>query len=232
VLTAVTVPRSSAEEELLQLMSGVGAAAESAGAAVLGGDLSSGPEWSLAVTVVGRARRPITRAGARAGDQVWVTGALGGSRAALEVWRRKGKPGPESRRRYAQPEPRLVAGRWLAEHGARAMIDLSDGLAGDAAHLAAASEAGVEIDLARIPFSPEVEPEAKRLGRSPEEFAAEGGEDFELLVALPAEFDRGSELERSCGIPLTQIGKVTSGSGARFLLEGKPVRLSGFNHFG
>jgi thiamine-monophosphate kinase len=83
LLSAVTMPSAAGQPELLELMSGVGAAAGFAHAPVLGGDLSTGPVWSLAITVVGRTRAPITRAGAQPGDRIWVTGALGGARAAL-----------------------------------------------------------------------------------------------------------------------------------------------------
>ena len=232
LLSAVTMPNSATEADLLQLMNGVGAAGASVGAPVSGGDLSSGSAWSIAVTVIGETSQPVTRAGARSSDVLWVTGALGGSRAALEAWRRGAEPPPEARRRYAQPEPRITAGQWLARHGARAMLDLSDGLGGDAAHLAAASAVAVEIDLALLPLALEVKLEANRLGQSSERFAAEGGEDFELLVALPPEFDGATEFARACGIPLTRIGTIESGTGARFVLEGRAVELRGFNHFG
>jgi thiamine-monophosphate kinase len=231
VLSAVTIP-GAGQTGLLQLMSGIGAAAASVGAPVLGGDLSSGPAWSVAVTVIGQTSEPVTRAGARPGDGLWVTGALGGSRSALEAWRRGGTPGEEARRRYARPEPRIAAGRWLAAHGARAMLDLSDGLAGDAAHLAAASGVALEIDLSLLPLSPDVKDEAFRLKRAPQSFAAEGGEDFELLVALPGSFAGAAEFTRACGVPLTRLGAVKAGSGARFLLGDRAVELSGFNHFG
>ena len=110
---------------------------------------------------------------------------------------------PGARARFAHPEPRIAAGRWLARHGARAMIDLSDGLAGDTWHLAAASGVALEIDLNTIPVVPEVPEEAARLGVPPERFAAEGGEDYELLVALPARFDAMDLFVRECGLPLT-----------------------------
>ena len=232
LLCAVTMPSGAGEPELLELMSGVGAAAGFARAPVLGGDLSTGPVWSLAITVVGRTRAPITRVGAQPGDRLWVTGALGGARAALEAWRRKEKPTPEARERFAHPEPRLAAGRWLVRHGARAMIDLSDGLGGDARHLAAASGVQVEIDLEALPIAAGVAAVAERLRISPGEFAAESGEDYELLVALPSRFDGADAFVQECGIGLTRIGTVGEGSGARFLSAGKEVGLKGFDHFG
>jgi thiamine-monophosphate kinase len=232
VLSAVTIPPGAGKSELLQVMSGVGAAAQFAHALVLGGDLSSGPAWSIAVTVVGRTRAPVTRAGAQPGDRLWVTGSLGGARAALETWRRNEQPPSEARARFAHPEPRIAAGRWLARHGAHAMLDLSDGLAGDASHLAAASSVALEIDLGRLPLASDVIAVATRSGSTPAQFAAEGGEDFELLVALPPRFDAAESFLRECGIPLTRVGVAKEGSGVRFLLESRPVVLRGFNHFG
>jgi thiamine-monophosphate kinase len=232
LLCAVTIPSGAGEPELLELMSGVGAAAGFARAPVLGGDLSTGPVWSVAITVVGRTRAPVTRSGAQPGDGLWVTGDLGGARAALEVWRRKEEPSSETRARFAHPEPRIAAGRWLARHGAHAMIDLSDGLGGDARHLAAASRVQVEIDLEALPVAAGVPAEAERLRISPGEFAAEAGEDYELLVALPSRFDGSDAFVRECGIGLTRIGTVGEGSGARFLSAGRKIGLKGFDHFG
>lgn len=232
VLCAVTMPATAPEGELLELMAGASAAAAAVGSQVLGGDLASGPAWSVAVTVVGRTRAPVTRGGAEPGDGVWVTGSLGGSRAALMAWQQGREPLPAARTRFAHPEPRIAAGRWLGRNGARAMIDLSDGLAGDAWHLAAASQVSLMIDLDSVLVSAEAELEAKRLGISAQQFAAEGGEDYELLAALPAGFDAANEFLRECGIPLTQIGDVAEGSGVRFLLSGREMVLKGFNHFG
>jgi len=112
------------------------------------------------------------------------------------------------------------------------MLDLSDGLAGDAAHLAAASALAAEIDLELLPVALEVKVEAGRLGQSYQRFAAEAGEDFELLAALPPEFDGAGEFARACGIPLTRTGTIKSGNGVRFILDGRTVELRGFNHFG
>jgi thiamine-monophosphate kinase len=232
VLSAVTMPGEARESELLELMSGVGAAAEFAGAAVLGGDLSAGPVWSVTLTVLGRVRTPVARAGARPGDSVWVTGMLGGARSALEAWRKGEQPGSEARARFARPEPRIVAGQWLAAHGAHAMIDLSDGLGGDARHLAAASEVEVEIDMRALPVARDAAAEAQRLGITPGEFAVEAGEDYELLVALPPGFAGSREFMDELGLDLTRIGRIGEGSGARFLLDGAEIALKGFDHFG
>jgi thiamine-monophosphate kinase len=232
LLCAVTMPATAPESELVQVMAGVGAAAKAGGATVLGGDLASGPSWSVAVTVVGRAREPVTRAGAEAHDELWVTGNLGAARAALEAWLHGRQPLTAARARFAHPEPRIAAGRWLGRHGVRAMIDLSDGLAGDAAHLAAASQVGLDIDLDLIPVAHEAQQEARELRITPQQFAAEGGEDYELLAVLPPGFTGAKRFLQDCGIALTRIGAATDGSGVRFQLQRRPIELRGFNHFG
>jgi thiamine-monophosphate kinase len=233
VLVALTAPRSAGDADVTAVMVGAGAAAGAVGAAVVGGDLSAGPAWSVAVTVLGWASRPVTRSGARAGDGIWVSGMLGGPRAALEAWRRNEAPDPLARAAFAHPEPRITAGLWLAHHGAHAMIDVSDGLGADAAHLAAGSDVGITLELERVPVAMAVLPEARRLGVAPEQFAAESGEEYELLVALPASFDPDAvrELHQAAGVALTRVGTVTPGAGVRASLSGRAVTLAGYDHF-
>jgi thiamine-monophosphate kinase len=203
------------------------------GAVVLGGDLSAGETWIITITVIGRTDRPIGRAGARAGDAVWVTGELGGARAAVEAWLRGAQPAPAARRAFAAPVPRLAAGRWLAAHGARAMLDISDGLGGDAAHLAEASGVCVELELDALPVASGVAEEAQRLGVAPQQLAAAGGEDYELLVALPPEFGPADAdaFALATGLRITRIGRVAQGEGVQSTLRGQPVQVRGYDHF-
>ena len=106
------------------------------------------------------------------------------------------------------------------------MLDLSDGLGGDAAHLAAASGVALDIDLALLPPADGVSQEANRLGQSPVRFAAEGGEDFELLVALPPDFDAAAEFARVSGIPVTRIGTIKAGKRRSILPRGSGRRAA------
>jgi len=113
------------------------------------------------------------------------------------------------------------------------MLDLSDGLAGDAAHLAAASGIGLRLQLDHLPVDPAVVAVALERGIPPQRYAAEGGEDYELLVALPSTF-RASDA-RQCqtdvGTVLTKIGEVVRGKGVRFTLAGVTQDMAGFDHF-
>ena len=209
---------------LEEIMNGVGAAAESVGANVLGGDLVKSDNYLVDVCVLGVAERPVTRAGARAGDGVWVTGALGGAGLALTRLTRGEAITADLRARYAHPVPRIAAGRWLAAHGAGAMIDISDGLAADLGHIAAASEVGIGVMLEKVPVWPGVAPVD----------ALASGEEFELALVLPPEFDSddATRFMRDCGVPLTLIGACAPGVGVTILDRGRKVPAPrGFDHF-
>lgn len=233
LLAAVSAPHDAPEAHLVDLMGGVGDAVRAVGGVILGGDLTAAPQWSVTCTVVGFASRPLGRRGAQPGDGLWVTGALGGSRAALTRWMHGGTPAPAAREAFARPMARLAAGQWLAAHGARAMMDISDGLGGDVRHLVTASGLAAEVHLEDLPVHSAVSEAAALAGEAPAVFAATGGEDYELLAALPSTFTaaEAAQCEASCGVPLRRIGIVRKGAGVRFLLGGAPVPLSGFDHF-
>lgn len=231
ITVALVVPESCPDEAVPLLMAGVGEAALASGCRVLAGDLSSGPVLMVSVTVFGYADPvPLSRVGARPGDGVYLTGSLGAARAALLDWLDGRTPSTAARFAFARPQPRIAAGRWLASQGATAMMDVSDGLGGDAPHLAAASGVRLELELERLPIHPSVHAVARRLGTGFRPFAATGGEDYELLVTLPASFAAERECEPAAGVLLTRIGRVVEGSGVSVTLDGKAVELSGFRH--
>ena len=208
--------------ELDALARGVGETAAAAACPIVGGNVTRAGELSLTITVLGTAARALERSTAHAGDALYVTGALGGAGAALDALLRGAAPRDADRARFAAPQPRLAEARWLAEHGARAAIDISDGLVGDAGHLAAASGVGVTLDLAALPCADGITPEG----------AASSGEEYELLVAVPATASLdGEEFRARFGIALTHIGRVTAGHGVS--LEGREHRVdlpSGHDH--
>ncbi len=226
VLVSLGLPATAGDREAGAVMAGIGAAARSVGARVLGGDLVRSEHYLVDACVLGTARRPVRRNGAKRGHGVWVTGTLGGAVLALSQYRAGREAAPRLTRRYARPEPRVAAGLWLARHGATAMIDISDGLAADAGHLAAASRVALEIELERIPCWPGVDPRD----------AVASGEEFELLVALPRSFGRAGAraFRKATGLEFTRIGTCgpRSGGTVRFTLGGRPVAVPpGFDHF-
>lgn len=179
VYLAVTLPPGAGEAEVLAVHAGAVEAAAACGAAVCGGDLVRGPALAVAVTAVGWADDPerlVLRSGARPGDVVVVTGPLGGAAAALTALEGGREPDPDARAALLRPRPRFAAARALAAAGARAMLDVSDGLVLDAGRLAAASGVALHLDAGRVPVAP---------GATLAEAVA-GGEDFELLACLPA----------------------------------------------
>ena len=207
-----------------EIMRGVAAVTKSVGARVLGGDLTRSCRYLVDVCAIGTVDRPVRRSGARPGDGLWVTGRLGGAGLGLARLRAGRRVAAAVRRRFARPQPRIAAGRWLARRGARAMIDLSDGLAGDAGHLAAASRVRVALELERIPCWPGVAPRA----------AARSGEEYELLVALPRRFGaREARAFRAVtGLALTRIGACSAGRGVRMTDRGRGMPAPpGFDHF-
>lgn len=201
VLCALTLPPSW-QDDAVAIAAGFGDAVADAGTRIVGGDITSGSELSLCVTVIGSAARPLARADAVPGDLVYVTGRLGGPGAALRAWETRRKPASAHRERFARPRARLREAVWLAEHGARAAIDVSDGLVGDLGHIAAAGGVRIEVDLDRVPC---VE------GVSAEE-AASSGEEYELLVATPRLLSARA-FASEFGLELTSVGRVTGQTG-------------------
>ena len=186
---------------LPRLASGVGAAAAAAECSIVGGNMSAASELSLTITVIGSAIRPLSRAGAREGDIIYVTGRLGGSGAALRAFQAGATPRAEFRARFVGPVPRITEARWLEERGARAAIDISDGLVADAAHVARASGVTIALDERDVPC----------IAGVASGDALVSGEEYELLVAMPPSFAVSSkEFERQFGIPLTAIGVAES----------------------
>ena len=226
VLLAISVPERW-RGALGEIADGVALAAGGVRASIVGGDTTAGGDaLSLTVTVLGAAARPLSRADARPGDVVYVTGSLGGSLAALRALQRGEAPRAEHRARFAHPVPRLGVARWLADHGARAAVDVSDGLAADLGHVAAASGVRIVVELERLTCAPGVEPWD----------AARSGEEYELAIVAPP----GSDVvacERETGVELTEIGRVTGvpaggAPGVEALLRGTRVDLPpGYDHF-
>jgi thiamine-monophosphate kinase len=234
-LVGLAMPGDVDETWLRQFMAGIRSAARESGVALVGGDLSRADKIMISVTVTGEARSPVTRSGARAGDAVFVSGTLGDAAQGFRLLEKGGLTG-RSRgagrliRAFLDPAPRLELGALLARRKlASAMIDVSDGLSVDLAHICEESRVGAEIEASRIPISAAL----KRFSRDPLESALNGGEDFELLFTVgPAKLAAVGGLSRKFG--LTRIGRVTADKRLFLVVpdkKKKPLRAKGFEHF-
>jgi thiamine-monophosphate kinase len=248
---SLALPADLDDEAALELVDGMEELAALAEVAIAGGDVVRSPALVVSVAVTGWAddeAELVTRAGASPGELVGVTGELGGSAAGLLVLRARAARGavPDARpagcdpavaaalvRRHLRPEPRLAAGRSLAAAGATAMIDLSDGLATDARHLARRSGVRLELSLSALPLAAGVEAVARAGGRDPAELAVTGGDDYELLFTAPARGRPALEgAAAAAGVPVTWLGHVAAGDGVVLAGEGgRPLEgLAGYEH--
>ena len=191
LVVSLAAPPETSVDAVLELYEGM----TDTGVPVLGGDTSRAAQLVLSVTAIGRSGRVPGRSGARPGDTLVVTGPLGGAGAAFRS------------QRFVRPPLRLAEGRELAAH-AHALIDISDGIAVDAAHVAARSGCRVVVELERVPRADDAT--IDDLGF---------GEDFELLAAVlePTRF--------------AAIGRCEEGEGLELTLNGEPYELRGWEHF-
>lgn len=245
-LLSVGVPRARWESDFLeQLYEGVFALAARHAVNIIGGDISRTPRHVVIDSIVlGETRRgrAVLRSGARPGDQIFVTGALGGAAAGLRLLQEGSDPKGADRRsralrqlmrRQTRPTPRVEWGRLLGERRlATALIDLSDGLSSDLSHLCAESGVGASIEAALLPLDSSLKAAAFK-DEDALRLALDGGEDFELLFTVRPRDVAKLPLEVE-GVRLTRVGAVTAERGRLELLrDGRalPLRPGGFEHF-
>ncbi|HWP06282.1 MAG TPA: thiamine-phosphate kinase [Polyangiaceae bacterium] len=229
-LSALTLPRGFTGAELARLSAGQAAAARACRCAIVGGNVARGPVLSLTTTLLGTTNQPLTRSGARPGDEVWLVGEVGLSAAGLALLE-KGRTGARTRstRRaltaFRRPRALLAEGLRLAAV-AHAAIDVSDGLALDTSRMAEASGCRLVLEeeaLSQV-LSAELVTLAAGLGRSALELALTGGEDFALVAAgAPRQRPRFAR----------RIGRCERGRGGSWeRADGRTARLAGgFDHF-
>jgi thiamine-monophosphate kinase len=236
---ALALPEGVPPRWVRELHRGLTDARSARGAVLVGGDLSrSEAGVVISITAVGEpaGRRVLRRSGGRAGDLLYVTGVLGRSAAGLALLRAgrlRGRSAAEREalRAHRLPEARCEEGEYLARGFARAAMDLSDGLSTDLPRLCAASGVDAEIDPGLLPLFPA----ARRWGCDPLALALDGGEDFELLFAVPKA--KAARLERLWPprlAPITRIGRLVPGRGKVWLAGAgrrRPLPKGGFDHF-
>lgn len=226
LLLAWSLPRDTDDALVDSLGRGSLRAARRLGMRVAGGNLTGGPVLSLTTTALGRTTgSTLRRDGARPGDVIAVTGHPGAAAVGLRALMSDRAAGFGAFvERWRSPTARVAEGLALAGR-AHAAIDLSDGLASDARHMATASGCALVIDVERLPLLPGQREAAAALGSDAVELALHGGEDYELLAAGPAEaFDAR----------WTVIGEVREGRGLSMRRDGSeaPITPAGWDHFG
>ncbi len=229
---ALTLP--SADEDWVRAFGrGFAALSHAHGIRLVGGDTTRGP-LSVTVQVHGfvPAGEAIRRGGARPGDLIFVSGTLGDAGLALRRMRDGAAVEPELRMRLECPEPRVALGQGLRGI-ASAMIDLSDGLAGDLGHILQASGVGAEVDLARLPLNAMVASAVADSGDWSLPLAS--GDDYELCFCIPpAHVDALHRLAGRLEYPLSAIGSIRAGSGLLWHLPSGDIldiQRTGFDHF-
>lgn len=199
-----------------RVVAGANDAGRALDARLLGGDVTRSPgPLVLDVVVIGEVSHPLTRDGARPGDEVWVTGRLGASAMAVRDWLGGRRPAPSARERFARPCARTREVLWLRQRvDLTAAIDLSDGLAGDLPHIAAASAVAIRVNRDAIPIHPDA--------AAAPELALTGGEEYELCLVCPpgAMEQAAAAFEAEFGIPITRIGGVAIGAGVKISTAG------------
>jgi thiamine-monophosphate kinase len=229
------LPRATDLDWLKAFLAGFRRAARKAGVSLVGGDLSQASSIMISVTVIGEAETAVTRSGARPGDRIFVSGTVGDAAAGLALFETGARPGrgrDEDRllKAFLDPAPRLELGTALAAgHLASAMIDVSDGLSVDLAHIAEASGVAAEIELGAIPLSEAL----RRRSKDPLAAALHGGEDFELLFTVRPRNVRGV-FELGKRFRVTAVGRITPGKGLVAIdARGrrKPLPVRGYEHF-
>ncbi len=227
----------------LELGEGLAELAGEYGASVIGGDTVASPKGiTVTVAVLGKVPKGkmLTRAGAKVGDHIFVTGPLGDSAAGLEILRRNLKIDPELAepliKAHLNPRPQLAASRLLAQYRlASAAIDLSDGVATDLYHICRASGVGARLEATAVPVSAGVQAAARRLNRHPLDLALKGGEDYQLLfTARPTQAHVISKIFDSAGLPPpVKIGDIVSGREVMLVTDTGEETISGtgFDHF-
>jgi thiamine-monophosphate kinase len=212
---------------------------------VIGGNISrrATEAMSVSITVLGETPRgrSVYRSGARVGDEIWVTGRLGGARAGLaalgQPTRVSGLATEQAVRRYCRPRPRLYEAQYLRQQAnLHSLLDLSDGLSSDLRHICEASGVAAYVEAERVPIDQGVQEIAAACEAEPLDYALHGGEDFELcLTVAPGGLDEVREaFEQRFQCQLVRVGTIREGAGVVLVARDgtrEPLPVRGYDHF-
>ncbi len=253
-LVSLVIPPHLSLDLLEQVYNGIRLEAEEFSTAIVGGNIAGtgaavagkGEQLILDITLLGSVERghAITRAGARVGDTLCVTGSLGASAAGFYAQFHPNLPYPAQaleavRLRQCMPQPRVREGRVLAHFGPdiiTAMLDISDGLSGDLSHLCQRSHVGARVEVARLPISLAARAIAATAGLDPLQWALHGGEDYELLfTVVPTHIEAVIQaVQYATDTPVTPIGTITEAQDGMQLVypDGRvePLQVRSWNH--
>lgn len=238
-LLVLGVPRGERGPRLAGFFGGLLGLARASRCPLVGGDTVSAPVWTLSLTALGTVARgrALLRSGARPGDRIFVTGALGAAAlglALLEAGRGARAASRAFARRQLAPDPPWRLGAALAaRRDVTAAIDVSDGLLQDLGHVARESGVAAEVELERVPRARGLDAGARALGLDPDRLVLAGGEDYELLFCARPSAPSAAALSRRYGVRVSEIGSVRRGRGVRLLARGIPQQIPGhgWDHF-
>ena len=240
IIVSLAIPVDFKTENVEEFYRGIRVLAAQSGVSLVGGDTSAASCFLISAALIGHCPyAPVTRNGAKVGDDLYVTGTVGDSALGLELLK-KGKTNSKEGAaaylisRHQFPSARLKAGALLArERLARAMIDVSDGLLQDLNHLCKASGIGAVVWEDALPFSSAYRSLA---GKKQALYALRGGEDYELLFCVRrGDRSRLEKINRRLGVPITRIGECVPASAGIQVIDGRGKRVSlpvrGYDHF-
>lgn len=230
LLLNLALPRDTEAEFVIELYEAIREGCDRHGITLLGGDTSRAPVLFLSATMTGRAKRAVYRSGARPGDLIAVTGDIGGAAAAVVSYRAGITPSERVRLRHLEPRARIDLAPLVARF-ATALLDVSDGVASEVRHICQRSGVGARVESALLPIWPDTHEAAAAVGFAGLDCGLSGGEDFELLFAIPPSGVKGL---RELTSDFTIIGEflpAIDGLVVRDKAGAESPLPTGFDHF-
>ena len=237
-LVSLALPGTTEVDDVSLMYQGMIELAEKFKVAIAGGNVTSAPQVMINITVLGsapaQAKHILTRATAKPGEKIAVTGYLGTAAAGLAILKRQAQADAEISatltRAFRQPNPRIAEGQTLVANGVKTAIDISDGLLSDLNHICQASRVGARVEIDHVPILPLVK---ENLGDQALKLALAGGEDYELLFTASNEIM--ARVKQAIACPVTVIGEIVAGKAEIALIDsqGRPFDLgkTGWDHF-